>query len=238
MRFFIQKIFEGEADESVHLQFQKFSRGEFKSRAMVAGKKQGGGNYSVSTTSEYAKELVMAFAEKLGDEKTYVIGTLISAIKLEGFDYQGKKNAIGVNKYIIDKEMSGNEILDLCNKVDKAFFGLSFKVRDSELKIQAKSPKSTKGASSKKENAKVNFCKVKTDDFDLIKGLFFDVPEFKNIEISHDFIIDEIVITSEMKSSCREDFGKLREMALRKGRVVRKVNVDGKERISEKGFEV
>lgn len=240
MKPFIQKIFEGEVDELVHLQFQKFGKGEFRDKAMVVVKRQGSGRFSVSTTAEYAKDLVMAFAEKLGSDKTEVTGALISALELESFDYQEKKSAIGVNKYIIDKEMSGDEIIELCEKVGKAFFGLSFKVGNSELKIKPKSPKSTKGASFSKsrEKPKVDFCKVKTDDFDLIKGLVFDVFGFSSVKISHDFIIDEIVISEELKEKCGGDFGKIRKRALRKGKVVRRVVVDGKERVSEKEFEV
>ena len=35
MEFFTKKIFENIVDDSVHIQFQKFSRGEFKDKAMI-----------------------------------------------------------------------------------------------------------------------------------------------------------------------------------------------------------
>ncbi len=244
MEFFIKKIFEGRPDDLVHLQFKKFSRGEFSARAMVRVKNSGG-KFNIATTSEYAREFIINLGEKLGGERVLVTGALISALKLEGFDYKEKKSAIGINKYFIEKEMSGNELVELCEKFPKAFLGLSFKVGDSELKIQTKSPKSSKGASSQKkegEKLKIDFCKLKTNDKELVRGLIFEDElaglNFKNVEISQDFIIDEIVITDEMKEKCGRDFGELREMALRKGRVVRKLNVDGREVVKEKEFEV
>ena len=244
MDFFIKKIFNGktEKDSLVHSQFQKFSKGEFGSKAMVVAKQQAGGRYSISTTAEYAKGLVMNLAEKLGDEKTLVTGALISTLDLEGFEYKEKKSAIGIKKYLIESEMSGNEILELCNKLEKAFFGLSFKVGDAELKIKPKSPKSAKGAGSKKkegEKLKADFCKLKTDDKEIVDNLIFDseAENFKSIEITHDFIIEDIVVSEELKKEAGNDFARIREEATRKGKIIRKLNIDGKDVVKESEFE-
>lgn len=230
MEFFTKKIFEKKSDEFVHSQFQKFSRGEFNDRAMLKVKNSSG-KYTIDTTAEYARELVCAMGEKLGDKKTLVSGALVSALDLEGFKYESKSSALGVKKYIINREMSGKEIVDLCNLVPKAFFGLSFKVDDEELKIQAKSPKSAKGASSSKkedEKPKIDFCKVKTKDKNLVKDLVFDseVNDFKNVEIRHNFIISDIVIPDSLKNE--KDFAKVREGAQRKGKIIRILKVDDK----------
>ena len=228
-------------DELVHSQFQKFSRGEFPNRAMVRIKNSKG-KYSISTTAEYAKDFVMSFATKLGDEKVMVTGGLISALDLDGFEYKEKKSAIGVRKYILENEMSGNEILELCEKISKAFFGLSFKFGDNDLKIKMKSPKSSKGSSSKKkegEKVKIDFCKVKTFEKGIVDNLVFEkVEDFKNLEIQHDFIVEEIVMDDELKKEHGNDFAKLREMAKRKGKIIRRLNVDGKESVSEINFEI
>src|SRR3989344_1730525 len=120
MGCFIKKIFDKKTDESVHLQFQKFSRGEFDDRAMIRTKNSKG-QFNMSTTAAYARDLVITLAENLGKEKTLVEGALVSAIKLDGFDYKEKKSAIGVNKYIIEKEMTGDEIIELANRFPKAF---------------------------------------------------------------------------------------------------------------------
>ncbi len=237
----MKKIFEGNIDGEVHSQFQKFSRGEFLDRAMIRIKNSKG-KYAIVTTAEYAKDLIINFAERLGAEKTMVTGALISALDLEGFDYKEKKSAIGVRKYIIEKEMSGNELIELCEKVSKAFFGLSFRVGEDDLKIQVKSPKSAKGAGSPKkegEKTKIDFCKIKTFDEGVVRQLVFDeeIKDFKQVEIKHDFIINEIVVSDEIKKEYGDDFSKIREMALRKGKVIRRLVIDGKEIIKEKMFD-
>lgn len=236
---FIKKIFDNKTanDELVHSQFIKFSKGIFENRAMVRVK-ESSGKFSIATTSEYAKDLVMYLAERLGGNKTKVTGALISTLPLEDiFDFQDKKMAMGVKKYMIDKEMTGKEILELCRKTDKAFFALSFSTPDTELSISPKSPKSAKGASSQKKEdaeAKIDFIKIKTTDKELVKNLIFDkdIPSFKNIEIKHDFIITDIIIPNGEK-----DFAKIREMAKRRGKIIRHLDIDDKEMKEEVEFE-
>lgn len=239
MDSFIKKIFQGkEGDELVHSQFTKFSKGEFPDRAMIRAKNTKG-KYTISTTAEYAKGLILSLAEKLGEKTTIVSGAIISALDLEGFDYDKRKMAMGVRKYMIyDKEMTGDEIIDLCNKIQKAFFALSFNVdEDTSLVIKPKSPKSAKGSSSSKnpdKKAKINFCKLKTNDKTIVDSLIFDdeAKDFKKIEIKHDIFVEDIIMPEG-----EADFAKIREMAKRKGRIVRKLDVDGSEKVKEVEFE-
>lgn len=225
MDSFIKKIFDAKIDNLVHSQFQKFSRGEFKDKAMLR-LKNGSGKYSLDTTYEYAKELVMTLAEKLGNSKTHVTGALVSALDLSGFKYVEKKMAMGVRKYMIDMDMTGKEIIEICNSQPKAFIALSFNVGDDELKIQPKSPKSAKGVSSSKgedADAKIDFCKLKTSDWQLIQGFIFE-PELKNVkkaEIKHIFQITDIEIPKG-----ETDPLKMRENAKRKGKIIRQIKAD------------
>jgi hypothetical protein len=112
--------------------------------------------------------------------------------------------------------------------MDKAFIGLSFNVVESSLEIQPKSPKSAKGSSSaRKEDAKakIDFCKIKTNDENIVKTIIFDqeAKGFKNIEIKHNFIVESIV----MPKTTEKDFAKIREMAKRKGKIIRCLDIDG-----------
>jgi hypothetical protein len=169
-----------------------------------------------------------------------VKGVVVSTRDLTGeLDFQDKKQFMGVKQYIIDKEMSGNEILELCDKVPSAFIGLSFSVGDSELKIKPKAPKSAKPSSKGDSVPKVDFCKLKTTDKSIVDGLIFDeeAKNFKQIEIRHNFIIEEIVISDELKREAGDDFALIKEKALRKGKIVRKLNIDGKDIVKEKEFE-
>ncbi len=231
MESFIKKIFSAGGkqinEENIHFQFMKFSRGEFKDKAMLR-MKNSAGKYTLDTTAEYAYDLIKMMAEKLGNNKTLVSGAVVSALDLTGFKYEEKKMAMGVRKYMINREMSGQEVLDLMKSAPKAFFGLSFNVGENELKVQPKSPKSAKGASSSKKedaDAKIDFCKLKTSDKTLVEPFLFDDElSAKKIEIKHDFLISEIVISPELKKE--KDFAKIREMALRKGKIIRKLDVE------------
>ncbi len=232
----MRKIFNNKIDDMVHLQFKKFGIGEFKDRAVIVSKKSKE-KFSINTSHEYANEFVRFLAEKLGRSETHVTGIVVSIRNLDGeLDFLNKKQFMGVKQYIIDKEMTGTKILDLCNKLSSSFIGLSFSVGNSVLKIKPKAPKSSKPSTKGENNSKINFCKLITNDFEIVKSLIFDdeARDFNKIEISHDFIINEIVINDELKQE--KDFAKIKEMAKRKGKIIRKLNIDGKNFVKEKEF--
>ena len=109
---FIKKIFDGKVDESAHMQFQKYSRGEFRDRALIRVKTSGK-KYTIYTSAEFANELVRFMAEKLGEEKTLITGAIVSTNDLTGqLDFKDKKQFQGVKRYLIENEMSGEEIID------------------------------------------------------------------------------------------------------------------------------
>jgi hypothetical protein len=230
---FIKKVFEGRSDEFCHLQFQKFSKGEFRGRALVKAKKTGN-KYTISTTAEFVNELVLDLAKKLGGRTTNIKGVIVSTNELD-LDYQNKKQFMGIKQYVIDKEMSGNEIVSLIEKFPKAFFGLSFEVDNSILKIKPKAPKSAKPSTKEDEAIKPDFCKLITEDARLGESFVFEKPNFKTAEITHTFFINNIVVPNELKNE--KDFAKVREMAKRKGKILRKAMIDGQNMTSEKEFE-
>ena len=177
-------------------------------------------------------------AEKIGESEVMVSGVIMTTLDLDGeFEYDDKKNALGIKKYILEREMSGSKIIELLDKFPKCFFGLSFKFENTDLKIKPKSPKSGKPGKGDKE-IKVDFCKLKSDDTGLVNGLVFGVGKFKEVLVDHTLIIDEIVVSDELKAEAGNDFKLIKEKAKRKGKVVRKLVIDGEEKVVEKGFEV
>ena len=136
--------------------------------------------------------------------------------------------------------MTGKEIIELVKTQPKAFFALSFKHFENEINIQVKSPKSSKSSTSAKsdeDKPKINFCKVKTNELKIIKDLLIEdvEPLFKQIEIKHDFIISDILIPDYLKNE--KDFAKIRELAERKGKIIRIANIDGKIERKETDFQ-
>jgi hypothetical protein len=231
---FIKKIFDDEIDESVHLQFQKFSKGEFRNRALIRAKCSGK-KYTIYTSAEFANGLVRLMAEKLGEEKTQVTGAIVSTSDLtDVLEFKEKKQFQGVKRYLIESEMSGNEILELLEKFPKTFFALTFNVGDEKLKIKPKAPKSGKPGKDG-EKPKIDFCKLNTLDKDIMKSFVFEDFDFKEANISHTFLIEDIVVPEELKGE--EDFAKIREMAKRKGKIVREAQIDEQVVKEEKEFE-
>jgi len=226
---FIKKIFDGAVDESVHLQFQKFSKGEFRNRALIEAKKTGKG-YTIKTSVEFANGLVRAVAEKLGEGSVRVTGAIVSTQDLTGeLEFKEKKQFQGVKRYLINTEMSGIEIIGLLEKFPKNFFALTFEVGDMKLKIKPKAPKS--GKPGKDGLPVADFCNLKTSDKSIVGSFVFETGNFKEARINHTFFIDEIIMPND-----EEDFAKIREMAKRKGRVVRTAMIDGVEMKKEFNF--
>lgn len=230
---FIKKVFEGKIDESIHMQFQKFSKGEFGNRALIKVKKVKD-KYTITTGNEFANDFVRSLAEKLEDKKTSVTGVIVSTLDLAGLDYQSKKQFMGIKQYGIKKEMSGREILDLLNRFPKGFFALTFNVGDDILKIKPKAPKSAKPSTKSDEKIKPDFCKLITEDARLGESFVFEKPNFKNAEIRHIFVITDIVVPNELKNE--KDFAKVREMSKRKGKIIRRALIDEQQMNSEHEF--
>jgi hypothetical protein len=231
---FIRKIFSGKIDEFVHLQFQKFSRGEFRDRAVVNVRRTGE-KYTIKTTSEFANEFVRESAEILGKNKTKITGAVISTNDLKNdLDFKEIKQFQGVKRYLIDKDMTGEEILSLLNKFPKAFFAISFSTSSFNLKIKAKSPKSGKPG-KKEEMPKPDFCTLVTTDKTIAENFVFEVPNFKKAEIRHDFIIRDIIIPDKLKNE--KDYSVIREKAMRKGKIVRVAIIDDKPYKKEADFQ-
>lgn len=236
---FLKKVWDDNIDDIVHLQFQKFSKGEFKNKALISASASKD-SYKILTTYEYANEFVRALAEKLGDKKAKVTGIIVSTLNLKENPEFHKilahcevKQFMGVKQFKISQEFTGKEITDLLDKFPKAFFALSFKTEESELKIKAKAPKSAKPSSKGDAKPNYNFCKLITEDRELVKNILFDldIDNLKKAEIEHTFLINEIIYPKNETEPSR-----IREMAKRKGIIIRKIIVDGKESVREKDF--
>jgi hypothetical protein len=232
---FIEKIFLKKIDHLVHTQFQKFSRGIFKEKAIISAKKAGN-KYTIFTSYEFANELVREVAEKLGNNKTNFKGAVISTSDLTGkLDFNDKKQFQGVKSYIIDKEMSGTDVLKLLNEFPKAFFGLTFNAGETMLKIKAKAPKSGKPKNKEGERPKPDFCKIITTDEKIGGGFVFEKHDFKKADLNHTYIIESIEVPENLKKS--DDFLLIREESRRKGKILREGEIDGEKIKKEVEFE-
>jgi len=233
MKNVIGKIFSGDCDEEVHNDFVKFSRGVFENRYLLEGKRQAS-KWAIKSSAEFANFFV-----------SRALGSLSGSVKVKGaiictFDLREEteievvriKQFAGVKQHLIDSEVEVEELKKLMDKYPKVFFALTFSFPDGDLKVKAKPPKSGKpGKKGDDEGPKADFCAIKTTDEELVKNLFFDFPNFKEVKIRHTIEVKDIELPKGI-----EDPREVREKAVRKGIVKRIVAVDGRAEESEKDF--
>lgn len=241
MDSFIKKIFDGKIDNPVHVQFQKFSRGEFKDKAVILYS-HSKDKYTLSTTYEYANDLVRMMAEILGENKARATGSIVSTRNLKEMPEFSKllaqanvKQFAGVKQFQLDLDISGRELISLLDKFPSAFFALSMKHGDTEIKIKPKAPISGKPSTKPDAAPKADFCKFYTNDRSLVKSFVFDAEiseGVKKAEIKHVFLVKDIIIPKG-----ESDPAKMRELAVRKGTIIRKMKIDGQDFSKEFEFE-
>ena len=172
----------------------------------------------VKASFELANDFVK-FVQENGGEK--FSGKILTRTKLEG--KEGKKKSGGFVYEIEDSSLEG---------FDGAYFYLlDLKSDDIILKIKKKVPKPGKNENKVDER----FCSLELDlkYFDKIKEVFFwDIPEGKKFKIHHTFMINEITVPAG-----EEDPIKIRALGKRKGKMLRMMDVDGKETKKEVNFE-
>lgn len=230
---FIKNIFENKIDEETHKQFKRFGKGNYENRAIV--EMSVGKDLKIKTSFEYANEFVRLLANTI-DGKTNFNGGIITTQDLKnlGLEFSNIKQFAGVKTYELNCEVSKETLLKIIDNFPDAVFCLSFSTNYGSLKTKVKSPKSAKPGKDD-EVAKANYCTFVTSDLKLKKEFAFDVKdEFKKFRVSHDIIITDLVVPNEYKN----DFNKARIYSKRKGKIIRKLEIDGKQIIKEKEFEV
>ena len=222
----------GENDQEIHEAFIKYSRGTFEAKYILTGKKQKD-KWAIKTSAEYANYLVkrcLADVQKPLKIKGAIISTLDIKDKIN-FEIDKVKNYMGIKQILINTEIDPSDILELMDAFPRAFFALTFKSEKNDLKVKAKPPKSAKPSSKGDKKPKADFCSLKTTDPQMTTDLFFDYPEFKEISVEHTIVIEDIKIPKNV-----EDPVQMRENAVRKGKIIREIMVDGNEFKEEKAF--
>jgi hypothetical protein len=218
MSCFIKKIFLGKSDEQVHRQFVRFGKGIYPGRAAFSLRKSDkiklGGSF----------ELGNDFVNFCAEFGCVFSGIIVSKNELPGL--KGRRKS-GLWEYNVEN-LSSEKINDISNSVYTML--LDAQGPGILLKMKKKLPKPGKSGNSKIDD---KFCQLELDLKYWPKlAEFFMLPECKKASIKHEYQITDIVIPEGEK-----DFSKIRELARRKGRVIRKISVDGKEAEEVKEFE-
>lgn len=223
---FIKKIFKNSIDDVVHSQFTRFGKGNFGNRAVL--KISRNGKIKINGNNECINDVVL-FAFSLL-KKSRAAGPIFLREKQKQ-EIESLLNMKAVKKrgsWII--EVDREFTLEEMEKIRKnGFFILTdIDTNGLVLKTKKKPPKTTKGVD--KVDDKFFSMHLDIKYWPQVREEFlFDVPEGKKFEISHAYLITEIIPPDDEK-----DFEKIRILAKRKGKIIRNVNVDGKEIKNEK----
>ncbi len=221
MDCFIKKVFEKKIDEETHRKFVRFGRGVYGKKAMISLHKTA--KVKLAGSFEFANDFVNLVSER-GNFK--FSGIILSREKL---DLENEKKKSGIFNY----EVSGLESQKIKEIKDKIYYMLlDADGADLTLKIKKKLPKPGKG-----ENAKVDdrFCQIEADlkYYPVIKQVFFwDIPDCKKVKAEHVFEITSLELPKGEK-----DFEQIRLETKRKGRIIRKLEIDSRQDVKEKEFE-
>jgi len=229
MGCFIKKIWENKGEENgeVHKQFVRFGKGSFNNRAVLnLQKSESSGKIKLRGGFEWANDFVIMTSELA---EVNFSGLILSKEKIPELEKYSVKKKAGGFEYEIEN-LSSEKIKEIkdkvyCRLLDGEGDGIS-------LKIKKKLPKPGKSGDSKGND---KFCSLEADlkYWPQIKD-FFMLPDCKKCKIAHNFVIEEIILPEEAKAE--KDFAKIREMAKRKGRIVRNLEVDKQEKKEEKEF--
>ncbi|MAG47786.1 hypothetical protein CL617_04225 [archaeon] len=203
---FIEKIFKNQVDEDIHKQFTRFSKGTFEDRALTRIKKTKN-KITVKVSYDLSKFLVEVFSDLITESE--ISGKLVK---------KGKKSEI-------NEKVNSEQLKTLLEENDYCLIDTS--TEKYKLKCKKAVPKPGKALDTK-------FCSA-TLPMDKSKEFLFDTDEdFKDAEITHTFIIEEIVVPKEYENNPEE----ARLNAKRKGKLIRKIILDDKETVKEKEIEI
>jgi len=219
MECFIKKIFNGEVDKEVHEKFVRFGRGIYAGRAIISLHKTS--RLKIKGSYEYANDFVLLASEF----NIRFSGIILSKEKL---NLENEKKKSGLYSYEVS-EIESEKVKAL--KDDIYYMLLDAENGNLKLKIKKKLPKPGKSGEGKIDD---KFCVLEADLSLLSKvreGFFWDV-DGKKIKISHDYVIVDLILPKDEK-----DFAVIRERTKRKGKIIRKIEVDKREIKKEKEFE-
>ncbi len=230
---FIKKIFDKKVDEEVHQQFIRFGKGEYKKRFQVSLWKTK--KIKVKTSFEFANDLVkLCLMFGNCDVSGIVlskkdISRVMSENNIKG-NFKTKRGGLYYQNNIEKQELKKEQLIEL-EKVSY-FTLLDLEGKGFKLKIKKKIPKPGKN----EDKIDDKFCQLEADErfYPKIKEDFFwDILETKKAEIKHDVLIEKII-----PPRGETDFAKIRELAKRCGKIIRKIVIDGEEIKKEIDFEV
>jgi hypothetical protein len=228
MKSFIKKIFDGEIDDEVRGHFKRFGKGNYERRFLIKYNKTK--KLKVQSSFEFAND----FVEFVNDGNDLEFsGKILTRERIEGSDGQNSRR----ETFGVPTKKGSSFVYEISKSSIKEFgdaycYLLDVDSEDVVLKMKKKLPKPGKSA----DKIDDKFCVMQLDlsYFDRVREIFFwDVAAGKKVVIEHVVSISDIEIPSGV-----DDGVEMREKAVRKGKLIRKIVVDGVESVREVEFSV
>jgi hypothetical protein len=222
---FIKNILDGNVDEITHNKFVRYGKGNFEKEEFTV---KVGSRIQVQAGFEYVDILFKILSEVITEPVT-LKGEVVSTTKIAdvfaNFGIEPKK--ITGKKYTIDEELSPEKFKDFMDVFGGYFLLLKASSGDNLISTKKSVPKPGKLVE------KFVTAKFEKSFFDIIKKEFLfdcDVDKFKTASITHTYKINEIIFDEAL---VEKDPLKARLEAKRKGTIVRKIVIDGSEKVIE-----
>ncbi len=213
MVYVIKQVIEGNPE--AHRFFTRFGKGKFEDRFGIEfGKKIKGTFDNVFS--------ILIFLSSLAELEVKGVILAKKEIDMEieklGMKIEKKKKKRLLYEYKVEGKLKKDDLKKLTNVY---YFLLDANGEGISFKCKKKLPKP--GKDLKKDFFVLSLSKDFLEKFK--KEFLFDFSEdAKKIEISHDIIVEKIILPKNEK-----DYEKLREESLRQGKIIRKIKFDGKE---------
>ena len=213
----MKKVVEKNTSEEEKKYFLRFGKGNYERRFLISFNK--GKRIKIKGSFEWASDFVKFIK---GEKDVVFSGKVFMKEKIPGRDSKKKGSSF---VYEINEEK--------LDEFENAYFYLlNVKDEDIILKVKKSLPKPGKDA----EKIDDKFCSLDLDlkYWEAVKKTFFwDVGEGKKCTIEHTLEITDIEMPTDVS-----DPSKIRELAKRKGKIIRKIDLDGKEIAKEYDLEV
>ena len=217
MESFLKRIFENSSFNEDKKYFLRFGKGNYERRFLISFDK--GSKIKIRGSFEWANDFVKFVRE---NKNVSFSGSVLMKNKVPG--REGRKKG-GSFLY----EINGETLEEFENAY---YYLLNVNEEDIVLKIKKSLPKPGKEA----DKIDDKFCSLELDlkYWESVKSAFFwDVGNGKKCKIEHTIKIHYVEFPSDVSNPV-----KIRELAKRKGKIFRKIELDGKEVVKEYELEV
>lgn len=223
---FIKNVCYNVDDDNTKKRFARFGKGSFEKEETLM---KLGAKISFYTGFLFLNDVVKLFAHNVSG-KTKITGAILSneldESKLRKFDLTLGKVRGKLSGYTIEGELEQKDLINLVETFDYAFLLLNLSNKDYFIKLGKKPPKPTE---VKERFVKAKFPKNCINT--LVDEFFFDIKLSditKSCSVKELYQIEQINIPNDVK-----DFSKARIIAKRKGKIIRKYEIDGEKMIFE-----